>query len=597
MKISVFTLFYILILSFLLKKGFCESMSFLEGRYIYWFVLLIVSAFVSILRSGDRNIKINLYDGLLLLLTILGMFNFIFLSKATLYSLSIWNYTGYLVAYILLRNVLNTEELIQKALSILLYFCSITAFINVILVFLQGQHWVTSSNEFFVTTGMFYSPNQLGIYLSIGCLSTLFLLEKAKLKWKKISLGFILPFLFIGLFYTESRGAYISLFVALSYYFYVSKAKIMSFLNWKNLLFVAIIATGSLYYIVHISNSKSDSTSGRLFALQQVTKQIMQKPIGYGINSFSTEYNKAKALYFENNNNWQEIKNGGYLYYPNNDVLELTFELGIAWILVFIGFLFLLFKNSRIQTIETNIARTILLCLLIFSFTNSIFIIPIFVIIACICAVTIINTKKIKGFYEFKNSGTYKFIGIGLLVFFSFVFVNRINADNKLYKLAHDKMYLKGVNQLQEYVSKTENKGEEYFMAGIILMNNNYYDEGVSYMQTGFDLSGKPSLGKILAGFLQKKGNFKSAENIFKYNKNVEPYRYEARMDLFHLYLESTQIEKAKEIALEIINFPVKIKSKEIDEFKKEAENYLKKNKHLIKLPNHKDFKIKKSEV
>jgi DNA-binding NtrC family response regulator len=69
----------------------------------------------------------------------------------------------------------------------------------------------------------------------------------------------------------------------------------MSFLNWKNLLFVAIIATGSLYYIVHISNSKSDSTSGRLFALQQVTKQIMQKPIGYGINSFSTEYNKAKA--------------------------------------------------------------------------------------------------------------------------------------------------------------------------------------------------------------------------------------------------------------------------------------------------------------
>ncbi len=518
------------------------------------------------------------------------MFNFIFLSKSTLYSLSIWNYTGYLVAYILLRNVLNTKELIKKAIGNLLYFCSITAFINVILVFLQGQHWVTSSNEFFVTTGMFYSPNQLGIYLSISCISTLFLLEKAKLKWEKISFGLILPFLFIGLFYTESRGAYISLFVAFSYYFYVSKAKIMSFLNWKNLLFVAIIATGSLYYIVRISNSKSDSTSGRLFALQQVTKQIMQKPMGYGINSFSTEYNKAKALYFENNTNWQEIKNGGYLYYPNNDLLELTFELGIVWILVFIGFLFLLFKNSRIQTIETNIARTILLCLLIFSLTNSIFLIPIFVIIACICAVIIINIKNLKVFYKFKNSGAYKFIGIGLLAFFSFVFINRINADYKLYKLAHDKMYLKGVGQLQEYVSKTENKGEEYFMAGIILINNGYHDQGISYMQIGFDLSGKPSLGKILAGFLQKKGDFKSAENIYKYNKNVEPYRYEARMDLFHLYLKSTQIEKAKEIALEIINFPVKIKSKEIDGFKKEAENYLKKNKDLMKLANHKGF-------
>lgn len=577
MKLSFFTVFYILILSFLLKKGFGDSMAFLEGRYVYWFVLLIVVAFVSVLRSGDRTIKINVCDGLLVLLTIIGMFNFIFLSKATLYSLSIWNYSGYLVAYILLRNVLNTEELIQKALGILLYFCSITAFMNVILMFLQNQHWITSSNEFFTTTGMFYSPNQLGIYLSLGCLSTLFLLEKSKLKWEKVSLGLILSFLFIGLFYTESRGAYLSLLLALSYYFYVSRAKMISFLNWKSLLFVAVIAMGSLYYIVRISNSKSDSTSGRLFALQEVTKQIMQNHIGYGINSFSTEYNKAKALYFENNTNWQEIKNGGYLYYPNNDVLELAFELGIVWILVFIGFLFLLFKNSRNQTIETNIARTVLFCLLIFSFTNSIFLIPIFVIIACICAVIIINTNKSKVIYEFKNLGAYKFIGIGLLIFFSYLFLNRINADHNLYKLSHDKMYLKGVSQLQEYVSKTENKGEEHFMAGIILINNGYQDEGISYMQIGFDISGKPSLGKILAGILQKNGDFKSAENIYKYNKNVEPYRYEARMDLFHLYVESKQIEKAKEMALEILNFPIKIRSKEIDRFKKEAEKYLKK--------------------
>lgn len=170
----------------------------------------------------------------------------------------------------------------------------------------------------------------------------------------------------------------------------------------------------------------------------------------------------------------------------------------------------------------------------------------------------------------------YKFIVISIMICFSYLFVNRLNAEYNFYKIVQGKMYLKGVNQIQGYISKTEYKGEEYFVSGIVLIKNGYKNEGFSYMKTGFDLTGKPSLGRILAQFHQKKGDFDQAENIYKYNKNVEPYRFEARMDLLYLYQESKQSEKAKAMALEIITLPVKVPSQKITQYKNEAKHYLK---------------------
>lgn len=182
-----------------------------------------------------------------------------------------------------------------------------------------------------------------------------------------------------------------------------------------------------------------------------------------------------------------------------------------------------------------------------------------------------------KTLYEFENNVAYKTIAIGLLCSALFIQINRINSENKLYHFYKENKYLKGENQLKAYTSKIEEKGEEYFMAAIVLVKNGYKKEGISYMQTGFERSGKPSLGRILANGLEKENNFDQAERIYTYNKNAEPYRYEARMDLFHLYLKTTQIEKAKKMALEIINLPIKVPSTKITQYKNEAKDFLKK--------------------
>lgn len=574
MKAPFFSISFLLILSVSLFKCHIETLPFSNGKYIYWLGLLTFTAIVFVIKKGNKTLNLNVYDINVSALLFLGLMNFILISNATLYSIPILYYTGYLTIYLLLRSYCTTAELNKKALFLLLYFCSLMALINVIWMFLQWKSWVTPTNNYFTTTGLFFSPNHLGLFLSIGCICSLFLLQKTTLLWLKI--GFVLTILLLlcGIIVSESRGAIISLSVALGYVFYQSKIKLKQNWNWKIYVGIGVFIIASIYYIVTISKDKIDSTSGRYFTTKQILTQIAQNPLGYGLNSFSVEYNKGKAQYFETHSNWEEMKNAGYIFYANNDYLELAFELGIHWIVLFIVFLFLLFKKSD-TTIETLISRTILLCFVIFSLTNSILSGPIFVIIAVITCSLIVNMSHSKTVYESNTNFLYKPIAIGLLLFAIFIQFGRINAENNMRRLYQGNMYLKGENQLQGHLSKIEEKGEELFMAGIILINNGYKKEGINYMQIGVQRSGKPSLGRIFSEGLQKQGNYTQAESIYIYNKNAEPYRYEARMDLFYLYLKTNQIEKAKKLALEIINLPVKIPSKTIVGFKRNAKLFL----------------------
>lgn len=112
-------------------------------------------------------------------------------------------------------------------------------------------------------------------------------------------------------------------------------------------------------------------------------------------------------------------------------------------------------------------------------------------------------------------------------------------------------------------------------MGGLTLIRNGYTNEGFHYLQIGFERSGKPSLGRILAKGLQKHQKYAQAEEIYTYNKNVEPYRFEARMDLLDLFIETKQNKKAVAMAQEIVHLPVKIPSPTIENYKRTARAYL----------------------
>lgn len=564
----------VLILSFI-RCGF-DSLPFSKGKFIYWLVAVVIGGIYFLVNKSKRKYAFNCFDVLVLMLFTIGFWNLIYISKATIYNIQVWYYAGYLILYAVLRQELNTKDVIYKNLNFVFHFISLTAVLNAIVAILQNIAIIESPNEHFNSTGLFFSPNQLGIYLALGFLSTLEILRKTKVKSVKIVLCTSLVILIYSLYLSECRGAYLALSVAFLFYLFNSKQKIKNTFRSKIAVSSILVLLGSSVIIWNTNSAKTESASGRLFIIKLALEQIKEHPFsGYGIDSFSLHYNVAKARYFATERPWSEVKNASYIYNANNDFLELTFELGIVWIIVFILFAVKLIMNSS-KTKETQICCSILLCLVVFACTNSILPVPLFLITGCYCTVVMINISEARPIYAFKNH-TFFQVGIAAVLMAALgIMILRLNAEQKLLRLYNGEKHFTSLEKLQSYTSKIDAKGEELFMAGGILLKNKH-EEGIDYLAKGFEQSGKPSLGKILAGFYEKQHKYQEAEHIYQYNINVEPFRFDARIDLFRLYSKTNQKQKTREMANRIINLPVKIPSEKVNGYKEEARLYLSK--------------------
>lgn len=576
MKIQKISLYLIVVLILAFIRCRLDILPFSKGKFIYWLIILVIGSLFFLVKKGKYKYGLNYFDVLVLILVAIGFWNLFYISNATIYNIKVWYYFGYLILYVVLRQELNTKDIICKNLNNILWFISITAILNVVVAILQSINVFQSPNEYFSLTGLFFSPNQLGIYLAIGFLSTIEILRKLKKK-KSISIVFYIGLLILayGLYLSECRGAYLGLSIALLFYLYNIKQEAKNHFKWKVALnsFIVLLA---LFLIIWKTNSpKSESASGRLLILKQSIEQIGKRPLsGYGVDSFSLQYNLEKAHYFETERSWSDIKNASYIYSPNNDFLELTFEFGTVWLSIFILFIVVLGIYS-IQSKEAQICGSIVACLLISALTNNILSIPLFIIIGCYCSVIIINLSKARSIYVFKNQLLFQTGIMGVLIVALGIIALRLNAEEKLLCLYNGTKQFTSMKKVESYISKIDANGEELFMAGGILLKNKNAREGISYLAKGFENSGKPSLGKILAGFYEKQGSYKKAEQIYRYNMNVEPFRYDARINLFRLFIKTNQIGKAEDMALEIINLPVKKASDKVDEYKKEAKRHL----------------------
>ncbi|WP_281235324.1 O-antigen ligase family protein [Flavobacterium gelatinilyticum] len=573
MKIHRIIIFLTFTLAFLFAKCECTSLPFLNQKYIYWLIAVIGGTVLFLYKESNTKLSLNIFDILMLILTCITFWNLIFLSKAAVFNLKLWYFFGYLLVYVILRRSLNTDEIIRKSQSFLHHFIAVTAIVNGSIAVLQENHLLLSKNEHFLSTALFYSPNQLGLFMALGCLSSIELIKKYKGYIKTLCILCFLISLY-GLYLSKCRGACLGLGAALFYDFYKSKNSVR-FIRWKIMVPLLLFLCGFFFLFFNTAALKSESTSGRVFITERVLEEVKDKLLtGHGFDSFALKYNTAKAQYFESERSWQEIKNASYIYNANNDFLELTFEFGLIWIFVFTLIIFMLFYFS-IQTSEIKSCTTMLLCLIIFAFTNSVLSVPLFIVLGCCFSVIIINTIKNKPIYIFNNYKFTQILNITFAISFFAVLLFRINAEYKLLKLYEQKVSFTSFKTIENYISKIDANGEQFFMAGVILLKNKHTKEGTFYLEKGFECSGKPSLGKILAGIYEKQNQFSNAEKIYIYNINAEPFRFEPRVDLFQLYVRTNQKKKAIETAKKIIDLPIKIPSDKIGTFKKEARSYI----------------------
>lgn len=561
-----------IILVFSLIKGFFEFLPLAKGTYIYWIPVAIIIQLWFIIQKSDK-LKFTLFDIFICILFCILLYNFFCLSSATLYNINLWYLLGYFIIFGLCRQLLSKNTDVHNDFIKILWILSFLAIVNAIIVLLQNSNILLSPNIYQKITGCFFSPNQLAAYLAVGILSVTALLIKISNPKLRLFLLTALLIISYALYLTKSRGAWLGLAITCigSIYFFRKK----TILKQSKILLIIFVLCGVFFVVKNSGNEKLESASGRLFISKITLLKIMDHPFfGYGFDSFSLEYNKAKTEYFNKERSWKEIKNAGYIYNANNDYLELTLEFGLTGLAVFVLFMIVLLLKPT-STFESAVCKALVFFLGVFALSNSLLPVPALILIFCISTVFLICMEENRIYFQIQFSSTLKaFYAASLLLLFG-VWAFRMDAEYNLYRVLKGKTELINQKDIYTYTVKIDARGEELFLGGGILLNMGHYEEGLNFLELGFKRSGRPALARILAKMYINQDNFKKAEELYIYNIKSEPFRYQGKMDLFILYLKYNKKSKALKIAQEIRDMPVKVPSPEIDEYKKVAGQFI----------------------
>lgn len=512
--------------------------------------------------------SIDIVIGLLAIYTIAIFF---VTSKSSVFILDFWIRIGVLMMFYTLRTLSNSIHFNKRIVWIL--------FIHFVLEITTGilQYFdiIKSVSLNFKVTGTFSTPNYFGAYLSIGILILLWWAMKNLRVFKKQI--YFVPFISILiltvslLINTLSRSSWLGLVIGLAVLVLIKKKEIFYFKKIKTLAKLAVglgLLIAFITFSYYAYNLKKDSANGRLFTAKIILTEIPKMPIlGHGLFSFSGGYNSAKVSYFsEQERPWNEIKNGDYIYHAFNDYLEITYEIGLLGLGLFLLVIFLLIKKVNLSDDHAILGLSLLVSLLVFAFfstplTNEYLLVTI-VLIVILC---FSNAKNQRVYYINSNYLKGIFLITGLVI--STYSFSRIQQRALLPQLMKNDFTEKQLKKLTTILS--DNGYSNFFFAETVYHKFNRKKEALLLMEKAVNKNNAPKEIKKLANYYLMQQDFKKAEELFKFNVQNEPYRYEARMDLVNLYQNTNQLKKLKLLLEEVIGFPIKVPSKEVEEYKR----------------------------
>ena len=522
--------------------------------------------------------KVLWFDIGVFILAFYIFFHFILYSEASYYYYELWVYVGYIFIFYMLRAALRVNKFSALFISKVLYIIIIVGFLESITALLQYFEIITGKNKFFLLLGSFSSPNFLGAYLGLSFITLLWVFLVRKSITKRAHIIGVLAFFMLLLsviILSNSRGSWVAIIGSILTLLLTSK-KIKQLIIKVSLPRKIIFALGLIFCLIFsakfLYNLKPESINGRMLVAKISLQEIAKQPIkGHGLFSFSGHYNKAKANYFEESErSWEDIRIGTYAFSSLNDYILITFELGILVLIFAVLLLLFLILKIKINN-ETRLGLALLINVCLFAlFNTALNNIPLMLIsflgLALILTYGGFNTKIVIPFTVHR----YIIKSLILTVFALGIYVSiyKISNKNKV------KSFSFKDNSLKEFIYISNALEDNIFSEYIIgekLYHANYKDKGKKHMEHAFKYSSAPIIGRNLAYIYLKENNFKRAEEIFTFNKYVEPYRYEARMDLLGLMERAHEVEALLKMAQEIISLPIKIPSDKVTKYKEIA--------------------------
>ena len=285
-----------------------------------------------------------------------------------LYNVRFLNYSLLLLFYFIVKNIgtsYYSKESGENKKKILFYeiiidILIITGLVQAIWGLLQLYGVLPSLHSIFKITGTFSNPAPYAIYLA-----TIFLLTLGRLlltpssSFSKSShyISFLTIIVIILILpATMNRASWVGVavgsFIVLNYRydFFRKIRKILNNMAKKLLaltfvvLIVGLSCTG-LYLL------KKGSSDGRLLIWEVTLGKIAEKPLfGYGVGRFEAEYNNWQADFFKSHPDEIDGSKGlvaGNTMYCFNEYLEMTSELGIIGLLLFLAIILYSLKETH----------------------------------------------------------------------------------------------------------------------------------------------------------------------------------------------------------------------------------------------------------
>ena len=100
-------------------------------------------------------------------------------------------------------------------------------------------------------------------------------------------------------------------------------------------------------------------------------------------------------------------------------------------------------------------------------------------------------------------------------------------------------------------------------------------------MKKGFFELLEPRMGELLALYLNQEQMYEDAEKIYKINIGNEPFRFKPRMAYASFLGNQGRYSEQNVVLKSIVELPLKIPSKEVENYKRHASEILKRNENL----------------
>lgn len=469
--------------------------------------------------------------------------------------------TKYIIYIFLL--LLSKEFLHHRKLAVYLFYAIFIVNLYIIckllhLLALEKNH-INFIESSFGNTGVF------SIYLSVSCI----LYCTCKIRKLNVQNYVHILIILANLFFITTFKSRISLILIIAFTSYLGLSKIKK-IKIKHNIIVSIIIL--IFSVVFLSiYTKADSSQGR-FLILKISKDILGdhlfKGTG-GFNSYGTIYSSYQARYFSlNKGTEKQIMVADNVLYALNEPIQWGCELGIVGILLISFSVFILLKYIK----DNKSCLVILLSIFVSSCFSYILHITIFQNLFFI--LLLIANSKIKPIFTLKKNATI-FVIIILIFISSLVncTIHKYSESLKLKYKIDNNIYLE-----DSLINNFKENQTFIYPYALQLFKTEKYNKCLEVLENIEKLLNHSEINCLKAKCHKVLNNYDEAEKNFRKASDICPNRFEYKYELYKLYIEIDQLEKAKKIAFSIRNMKEKIPSPYTMAVKLEIERFLQQN-------------------